>query len=698
MTYDASGNLSAITNAENETTSFTYTARGEVKTITDPLKRVTRFSYDAEGNVLESINAANEVSTQTYDGANRLISTTDSLNRTLRFEYDSLDRMVEMRDAMNGLTTHAYDANDNLISIIDPNQNSVERNVYDLRNRLIRTTDAKNLNTVYEYDLADNVTAVTDRRGGSTQYTFDALNRITSVRDADGRMTAYAYDVAGNIVRVSDTQSGDILMSHDRLGRLVEVVSQQGSVSYSYDVLGRRMSRSVAGGDVTSYTYDKADRLKSVTMRGKTVTYNYDIAGRLIEKVLPNGIKAAYEYDAGGRLTSIQFKKPDNTVLEALTYSYDPAGQRISKATGAAALQETPFTATYDAGNRLTSITLAGETFTLAYDGSGNLISKSGSSSGTTSYTWNARNQLAGIAGPGVVATFKYDAFGRRTERIVNGESIGFLYDDGQAIAELRQSALRAVYHTGAAIDEVLATYGALGDRTLLSDALMSVIAEANDDHTLQGFNVYSPYGETTALGGTGGAIQYTSRENDGTGLYYYRARYYDPMLKRFISEDPSGIDGGLNLFAYVNGDPVLHNDPLGLFCQTLGQITIPDLFARKVGSTSSATPWYLFMTVVSPTASRLLRGWPGGRVDCYAKRTVTEVTKYEKWGTRISWGYCVDECGDVDFWSNSREVLLDQYSKTKTRTENKTYTAPISAPVAILGQRVCRAWAAGLN
>jgi RHS repeat-associated protein len=80
------------------------------------------------------------------------------------------------------------------------------------------------------------------------------------------------------------------------------------------------------------------------------------------------------------------------------------------------------------------------------------------------------------------------------------------------------------------------------------------------------GTYAYSAYGETVPLGPDGGnPLQYTGRENDGTGLYYYRARYYDPVLKRFVREDPIGIEGGLNLHGYVNGDPLSRIDPFGL-------------------------------------------------------------------------------------------------------------------------------------
>jgi RHS repeat-associated protein len=168
--------------------------------------------------------------------------------------------------------------------------------------------------------------------------------------------------------------------------------------------------------------------------------------------------------------------------------------------------------------------------------------------------------------GPGLAASFRYDASGKRIERTVNGITTGYLYDGVQAIAELRGSAIDTVYHTGLAIDEVLARLAPTGNKTLLTDALNSVIAQAGDDQGVGNFYSYSPYGETTTLGTDGGnSLQYTGRENDRTGLYFYRARYYDPVLKRFISEDPIGLAGGLNAYAYVGGNPITYMDATGL-------------------------------------------------------------------------------------------------------------------------------------
>lgn len=168
LVYDPQGNLTSFTNAENETTVFTYTAKGQLETVTDPLLRVTRFAYDVLGNLSSSTNPAQETVTRIYDSANRMVELVDSLNRSTRFTYDTLDRVTEVRDAASGLTKYAFDANDNLLSAHDQNNNPVERNVYDLRNRLKTRTDAKNRSASYDYDGVGNLVRMTDRKGQVT--------------------------------------------------------------------------------------------------------------------------------------------------------------------------------------------------------------------------------------------------------------------------------------------------------------------------------------------------------------------------------------------------------------------------------------------------------------------------------------------------------------------------------------------------
>jgi RHS repeat-associated protein len=105
------------------------------------------------------------------------------------------------------------------------------------------------------------------------------------------------------------------------------------------------------------------------------------------------------------------------------------------------------------------------------------------------------------------------------------------------------------------------------GTSYYLPDALGSAVVLADGTGNVQTSYTYEPYGATTS-GGVGNAnpARYTGREEDGTGLYYYRARYYDPRRQRFVSEDPLGFKGGsASLFAYVEDSPTLFSDPTGL-------------------------------------------------------------------------------------------------------------------------------------
>ncbi len=94
----------------------------------------------------------------------------------------------------------------------------------------------------------------------------------------------------------------------------------------------------------------------------------------------------------------------------------------------------------------------------------------------------------------------------------------------------------------------------AAGPRSMLSDGLGSTLALVDNAGNLQTQYTYEPFGKTTFTGAPStNAVQCTGRENDGTGLYYYRARYYHTRLQRFISQDPIGFNGGdVNLYAYV--------------------------------------------------------------------------------------------------------------------------------------------------
>jgi RHS repeat-associated protein len=307
--------------------------------------------------------------------------------------------------------------------------------------------------------------------------------------------------------------------------------------------------------------------------------------------------------DAADRLSQIKYSKSDATLIDQIDYTYDAAGQRISKSMqNGSSSPETPMSATFDAGNRMQTITLnpskpEQKIYTLSYDNNGNLTKKQLSTdtnctTDCTEYVWDSRNRLTQIKqNQTTSATYSYDAENRRIQTNItnNGTTnqVSYIYAGSQSVGEVRNQQLSHSLMTGLQMDEHIArialNQGATPQvKTYLTDALGSVIANAKADQSLELGYAFSLYGQTQKAGveseaaGSENPSQYTGRENDNNGLYFYRARYYDPVLKRFISEDPIGLAGGDNFFAYVNGNPISLTDPTGLQAYMCGAAGLP--------------------------------------------------------------------------------------------------------------------------
>jgi RHS repeat-associated protein len=182
-------------------------------------------------------------------------------------------------------------------------------------------------------------------------------------------------------------------------------------------------------------------------------------------------------------------------------------------------------------------------------------------SDGTNTYTWDARRHLTAISGE-ATASFVYDAFGRRMKRTIGTSTVTqFVYDRLNPVQELNgatPAAVTANLLTGLNIDEFFTRTASSTTSTLLADALGSTIGLVGSTGSIATSYTYQPFGGTTAGGaGNTNPYQFTDRENDGTGLYFYRARYYSRTFQRLIAQDPIGLAGGdANLYGYVRNYP----------------------------------------------------------------------------------------------------------------------------------------------
>jgi RHS repeat-associated protein len=185
-------------------------------------------------------------------------------------------------------------------------------------------------------------------------------------------------------------------------------------------------------------------------------------------------------------------------------------------------------------------------------------------SDGSNTFSWNARNQVATLNS----VSLQYDGFGRRTKNLRN---TSFLFDGANSVQELSGSTITANLLDGG-VDEIFTRADSSGSFTQLKDALGSTIAFVDANGNLVTQYAYDAFGNTILSGAaSGNPSQYTGRENEGNGLYFYRARYYSPLLGRFINEDPLGFAGsGPNFYAYVFNSPTNLVDPLGLAAPAL--------------------------------------------------------------------------------------------------------------------------------
>ncbi|WP_333359333.1 RHS repeat-associated core domain-containing protein [Microcoleus sp. herbarium14] len=613
--YDATNQMVAQVDANNNRTEYKYDELGRRTDLTQGAKTslasTSKTEYDKVGNVTAEIDGNTNKTQYIYDARNRQTSVIDALNPS-------------------GTTTTKYDNVGNVTSIKDPVNNTTQF-IYDARNRLKSETNQFSKTRAFEYDKVGNRTQITDRNNRVRSFTYDALNRetaenwlnatsnpirtITSTYDVASQLTSvkdpdstyqFSYDPKGRQIGVDNTGTPgvpNVLLNYtyddqDNLLSVSDTINgaAKGNTAYTYDTLNRISRITQSGNGVASkrvdFGYDDIGQIKSVNrysdlsgsqlVRGSI--YTYDAKNRLDVLSHGSGVSHDLDYDNGNRITKI-------TDVDGVTnYTYDKNNQLTVADHSNSNKPDESFS--YDGnGNRNSSGYQTGTNnrlnsdgkYNYAYDDEGNLILRTEiSTNKVTEYQWDYRNRLAGVFDKDVAGNvtqnvgFKYDSQNRRISKKVGSNETRFVYDRDNVLFDFvvsgaNQPVLDKRYLFGAGVDQILAQES--GNGTVLwglTDQLGTVKDWVNNSGSVANHVRYDAFGGVVSQSnaGLGSRYGFTGRELDSeTGLYYYRSRYYNPGIGRFIGEDSVGFGGGdANLYRYVGNSPIDSVDPFGFY------------------------------------------------------------------------------------------------------------------------------------
>jgi RHS repeat-associated protein len=554
----------------------------------------------------------------TFDANGRLTTLTDSDGNKTQYAYDALDRRISETMADGAVSAYVYDADDDIVRVTD-NNGTVSNNTYDAVDRLIQTavTPASGVigttANAYQYDglnrrtrLTDNNTSSDPSSASTITFAYDSLSRVveetqnskavddawfaqaqrTSLTYPNARKVNFTYDSLERIQTVKDNGASSNIGQYTYIGsqRVLQRQYQNGSqltfldnagvTDIGYDGLRRTIQRRDLHSDNSliigfGHAYDRED----------------DKAYEA--KLHSTSNSQLYSFDSAYRLTGFQRGQLNSTntgiVSPSLTedWSLDALSNwRVDTVNGV------PGNRTVNSVNEYTNI--AGGPLT--YDKNGNLTAAN------LGYQWDYQNRLRQVcslpagavtcAAPGaqLLAAYSYDALNRRTRKVITNSGAlngvtKFYYDGWRTIEERDGSdTLTQQYVHGAGLDEPLVMDLAAGQRYFYhQDTQDSTFALSDATGTVVEGYQYDAYGQqtvfrggfggsTSATSGVGNPYMYTGQRLDPeSGLFYYKNRYYSPVLGRFLSRDPLSYRAGMNLYEYVRSNPEKFADPFGL-------------------------------------------------------------------------------------------------------------------------------------
>ena len=627
--YDSYGRQNTITDLRNGTTTVTYDAADRVVTTTDPLSQSTTNHYDILGRVWKVDYPDGGSLTNVYDAKGNLALSYGSRQFPVGYGYDRLGRVTSMTNWTEypgsgaRVTTWTYSNRGFLERKTYPNQDSVAYTYTPggrIEKKMIQTPFGSGFTNhvinLYNYNTTGDLKSVS--YSGLTPGITNTYNRLGLLEGIvqGTNTTTRSYDHAGQLL--SETYTGGTLngfsveYSYDSLMRLSQLrVSGVLTNAYSYDTAGRVSSLS-NGNYSAHYSYMTNSPLISSVIHKQgstarlTATMDYDQLNRMTNILsTPSGSTNVFEYTSLYNAVSQRTKTTlaDDSYWD---YTYDDLGQVTSgRRYTAAGTQISGKQSAYELdeiGNRVTSSTPGYVPYTvnddnqytvmkdvsLTYDPAGNLLTN-----GSWTYSWDNENRLTQVVSTSKLIKFSYDTQGRRIEKKVWNNTTGtgtpttylkYIYDGWNLIAELNGNSSDAKvrsYTWGLDISGSTTEAGGVGGLLFIDDNtngvhfvsydlngnVMGLVKATNG--TVSASYEYGPFGELLVSTGTmasSNPFRFSTKYRDNeTDLYYYGYRYYSPSLGRWISRDPVEEQGGLNLYGFVNNDPVNKWDLLGM-------------------------------------------------------------------------------------------------------------------------------------
>lgn len=531
----------SLAHAQQVVTHYGYDAGDHVTTVTDPRGLVTSYVFDGLGQRWQQTSPDTGTTSFGYDGNGRLVSMTRADGGQTTYGYDGIGRRTSA--SAGGLTQMmTYDSCTHGIG------------------RLCSAADATG-STSYTYSPEGWLTGRGFSISGtaySLGYAYNALGQVTTVVYPDGNQALYTY--AYGVVSTVQIQVGS--------------TASNAATGVTYQPNDLAMAQWTSGNGLTNaLTYDVDGRLTSINVPNtQSLGLTYDAANRLVG--IWNGADSAmtqsFGYDAMSRLNSV-YSGADNE-----TFQYDANGNRISQMLNGVSSTVTPGTS----NNQIVSLS-GGANVTYGHDSKGNLTTVSG----TPTFTYDAFNRLSSAGG----GTYYVGSEGQRLRKTVGGTNTYFAPDSaGPLMAENPGAGWNDyVWLNGRLIGRIVGGQlqaihdDQVGRPEAVTDAGKNIVWRARNfafDRSVTITNAVPLY-----LGFPG---QYYDAES---GLWNNGFRDYSPGLGGYVESDPMGLAAGINTYAYVNGNPLLYIDPLGLDMQFSWTVASGSVIVPGGGASANA-------------------------------------------------------------------------------------------------------------